>query len=353
MPRPPLPPSSSTPSRDAPLPSTSDSNPAIQELSRLLLSGWTMLAETCPRPNCAMPLARSRSNQVICTSCGLQGTPQGTPQGAHERSSQAPSHAPSQQIPDTPHDQAHETARATSERETNEPKLEDHRTNGPSTAIVPVRRPPVDAMSAAVGEKLLQGWTMLERMCGECHLPFLRDVNDRVICVGCTGGPSGAQPLSNGAQPLSNERELVRRETQVTERQSPRMIAGRQTSRDVVRAPRGGDLTRETSPRPAPPERTGRPRGVPMMEGSRVRGLEGIGITGRDDMFDAGVDDEVDVGLELWKAELEVARVLRMVRERMVGRRDLDELRGMVSTVDSCARAIRELREARKEALER
>lgn len=41
----------------------------IQELSRLLLQGWTMLAESCPRVGCNMPLMRSRQNRIFCCQC--------------------------------------------------------------------------------------------------------------------------------------------------------------------------------------------------------------------------------------------------------------------------------------------
>lgn len=44
-------------------------NAGINEISQLLLQGWTMLADACPREGCNMPLMRSRQGRILCCSC--------------------------------------------------------------------------------------------------------------------------------------------------------------------------------------------------------------------------------------------------------------------------------------------
>lgn len=36
-----------------------------------------------------------------------------------------------------------------------------------------------------LGEKLLQGWCMLDKTCDTCYVPIMRDRNNREYCVGC------------------------------------------------------------------------------------------------------------------------------------------------------------------------
>jgi uncharacterized Zn finger protein (UPF0148 family) len=39
--------------------------------------------------------------------------------------------------------------------------------------------------SKKLGEKLLQGWCMLDKTCDTCYVPIMRDRNNREYCVGC------------------------------------------------------------------------------------------------------------------------------------------------------------------------
>lgn len=68
----------------------------INEISRLLLQGWTMLADTCPRRGCHMPLMRSRQGRVICCTCRadvVTETPSGGSAGAQASNAQTSSDA--------------------------------------------------------------------------------------------------------------------------------------------------------------------------------------------------------------------------------------------------------------------
>lgn len=129
-------------------PPAPDSEAGISSLSRLLLEGWTMLSTTCPTASCHMPLARSRDGRVTCTACAtdIPAAP----------SSSSPTSAPTH--------------------------------TEPSTAVVvpsSARRPQV-SVSAILGEKLLQGWTMLSDSCARCSTPLLRDASGTLLCVSCS-----------------------------------------------------------------------------------------------------------------------------------------------------------------------
>lgn len=97
-----------------------------------------------------MPLARSRDGRVTCTACATDIPT-------------APSSSSPSSTPALPHTE-------------------------PSTAVVvptPARRPQV-SVSATLGEKLLQGWTMLSDSCARCATPLLRDANGTLLCVSCS-----------------------------------------------------------------------------------------------------------------------------------------------------------------------
>lgn len=57
-------------SADAMISSTSSNNSDFTRvMGERLLAGWTMLADTCPRPGCNAPLMRDRSMEVHCCRC--------------------------------------------------------------------------------------------------------------------------------------------------------------------------------------------------------------------------------------------------------------------------------------------
>ena len=51
-----------------------------------------------------------------------------------------------------------------------------------------LQKPPVktrnDANLKAVGDKLLEGWTMLAESCLDCFVPLMKK-NGQTMCVGC------------------------------------------------------------------------------------------------------------------------------------------------------------------------
>lgn len=289
-----------------------------------------MLAEICPRPGCTMPLARSRSNRVLCTSCGLDVVA-------------AAAAAPS---------------RPTEQPKPEQEDREDRATNGPcSTAIVPARRVLSDAASAAVGDKLLQGWTMLEETCGNCTLPLLRDVGGRVVCVACQrDAPPQASGTEAGRGVEGEGRELVMRG-------STHVMGNGSTA--LGSPVHRGPLTRDASP-----VRRGTANGVEREENRRVprvgggrRRLGALPMAGSaggggqaspmavgtrmPDEHD-GEGEDVDLREELRLIESELARGLRCVRRRMEGRNDVEGLRVMATTIQELAKAVVDIKDARR-----
>lgn len=269
-----------------------------------------------------MPLARSRSNRVICTSCGLDVV----------------------------------TAAATPAQSTEErPKAEelDRATNGPcsSTAVVPARDAS-EAASAAVGEKLLQGWTMLDESCRNCGLPLLKDAGGLVVCVGCQRDASGQASGSDVGMTTEREgRELMTR--------GGVQVVGN-GGLAVGSALTGGAVTRDASPvrgEEADSEGEGNRR-VPRVGGGGRRigilpmaGGRGVGtlpMAGR--ALDGQGDGETDVDLreELRLTELEIGRALRTVRRRMEGRRDVEGLKVMATAIQELAKAVLDVKDARR-----
>ena len=42
-----------------------------------------------------------------------------------------------------------------------------------------------DKVSKAMGDLLLQGWTMLQESCDDCNVPLMRNKKQEMVCVGC------------------------------------------------------------------------------------------------------------------------------------------------------------------------
>lgn len=282
-----------------------------------------MLAETCPRPGCTMPLARSRSNRVICTSCGLDVV----------RAAAAP-------------------AQSTEEQ----PKAEevDRATNGPcnSTAVVPARGVLNDAASAAVGEKLLQGWTLLEESCGNCGLPLLRDVAGLVVCVVCQRNAAGQASGSDVRRATEREgRELMTRgSVQVMGNGGVAVgssVTGGAVMRDASPARREEAHAEEERNRSVPRVGGGGRRiGILPMEGARGGGTLPMATGTPEGHNDVGAD--LDLREELLLTELEIGRALRTVRRKMEGRRDVEGLRMMAKAIQELAKAVIVIKDARR-----
>lgn len=266
------------------------------------------VADTCPRPNCHMPLARSRQGRVLCCNCraDVVSNSQGSGQLTAPPAPPAPRSANSED--DTP---SSGTERGVTHR-----------------AVV--ARPARDATSAAMCEKLLQGWTMLNSCCEVCATPLLRDDADHVVCVVCqmsesNAGAAGVNHESNGNL-LREEndvmahgtRELVRRERDIVRREREMM----RRERDVVRQEH--DVSHQDGEISAP-RRSGRHTSNRLVNNEEV----------------------IDVDEELRLCERSVAENLRVLRSCLAVAADTEARRTICRAMRESCQAIHAAREAR------
>lgn len=290
-----------------------------------------MLADTCPRTGCTMPLARSRSGRVVCTSCGLDVV----------LASASPDVAPPEDTKDDAAAHARDEAR----------EEDDRVPNGMAGAVVvPAARArdqrlTRDAASAALGEKLLQGWTMLDAACERCGLPLLRDDARRVVCVGCQRDSSSAAATGSGgaaAVPQPQTGPNVGTSTQLM----PRVLH--------VGSARGGGTGAGQVARAGAGERTvgaagGRGGAGGGGSGVRTETRAAGGVTARlaAPPVTEREEEVVDVDAELWQAEIEAARAIKALRRKLGEATEVESCRVLGEAIYQLAGAIKRAREAR------
>ncbi|CAM9368277.1 unnamed protein product [Scytosiphon promiscuus] len=157
-------------------------------LSEKLLQGWTMLAEECPTAGCCFPLMRDRNRNTTCVACGGDGVA-----GAIDNTTAATDHREGQ-FADPP---TTVTSAAPISPPTPTPTPPPH---GPGVTEEPepmvseedfaTVRKKRDALSAALGRYMLQGWSLLDKMCprDECEpgTPLLKNRSTGTFyCAGC------------------------------------------------------------------------------------------------------------------------------------------------------------------------
>ena len=135
-----------------------------------LLLGWTMLAQECPTAGCCFPLMRDRSRKITCVACGGNGVAAATATATATRrdTPNEEDTAGNSQFADPPAEAAPAstviapplaapTARSNDTTEEPEPVI-------PEEEFAAVRKKR-DALSASLGRFMLQGWSLLDRMC--------------------------------------------------------------------------------------------------------------------------------------------------------------------------------------------
>lgn len=380
----------------------------IEEISRLLLQGWTMLADVCPRAGCNMPLMRSRQGRVLCCTCRADVVITATPSDTN------PNETTSNQVSPTiqtyasedagpPSNTAHENenddagsrntdqnpqaagivsthvnqARAKPNNPSCHPASSDDRANAiddtaAERAVIPVNvstspTRDVESIGGALDRRLLAGWTLTREACGTCGAALLRNALDgRVECVTC-GAPINSQ-LTNA------ENRTVARDVNVVHTSHQVQIAPRQT-RDTHGS--AGTIV---------PSSTREPRRGPVASTARAQ-QRGVGLAGSGGMLDMGAggagglgarrvggraavgevptleprpagsggggeeymgDVEVDVDRELLLAEIAVAHDLRSLRCALADAADAETIRVLCAGIVSAADAITATRRARQ-----
>lgn len=217
----------------------------VDEISRLLLQGWTMLADICPRSGCHMPLMRSRQGRTVCCSCradvitsnsatnslphpGTSTPTEPTENGTHETVNAAETSPvattavilPTQRGAENSSIAIAPNAATTVNGDTIVPtsagivsthvappmaksSIPAQSSGEPSRdvqellggvsqrAVVPSIGSSTgrqqESLSISLGRRLLSGWTLTQDVC-RCGMPLLRNGSDgRVECVSCSG----------------------------------------------------------------------------------------------------------------------------------------------------------------------
>eukprot|EP00743_Colponemidia_sp_Colp-15_P004553 GILK01004907.1.p1 GENE.GILK01004907.1~~GILK01004907.1.p1 ORF type:complete len:309 (+),score=47.91 GILK01004907.1:50-976(+) len=151
-------------------------NQHVSEMSKRLLEGWAMLAETCPGPNCAVPLLKNKSGEIYCVSCKMNCVME----------SQV---TPNMKIvsPDTPVPVASPVNNVQDIAADEEDGYGWTAPTPEEKAQMEKKRKRTDQTSSKIGQKLLMGWALLSESCplDDCGTPLMRDKKGVLVCLGC------------------------------------------------------------------------------------------------------------------------------------------------------------------------
>jgi len=190
----------------------------VTELGQKMLQGWTLLAEACPNEGCNVPLLEKKGvNCIYCVNCKTKFkrqylTPQefsfvpveSTPSDPNNSSTSiSSSNIPSSNkelpvsanipssnkelptsssIPSSNKEQLTEfTILPTNEESSPRPSLRTLETTNEEEE----RKQKRQKVSDKIGQKLLQGWVLLQESCPSCHVPLMRNREDKMFCLSC------------------------------------------------------------------------------------------------------------------------------------------------------------------------
>ncbi|ETV66383.1 hypothetical protein, variant 1 [Aphanomyces astaci] len=143
-------------------------------LAEKMLAGWTLLATNCPELDCCTPLMCSRKDKtkLLCVKCDKwYSTEEPAETSAATPTSSAPQATPH---PPPPPPAASFVADQTPQED--------------QAAVYAARKKRRDATSSKLGEKMLQGWTLMGSVCPrpDCGTPFVRNRDTgQLFCVTC------------------------------------------------------------------------------------------------------------------------------------------------------------------------
>eukprot|EP01036_Dinobryon_divergens_P024321 gene24321-32758_t len=173
-----------------------------------MLAGWTMLARTCPRPDCrGTPLMQARGPEprtVLCVSCDSTGSDTDMGNGGKDKGKDKDMGNGASRSPNPIQTSPPETETQTQTRST---AGSDRRWE---TEPLPPRLPLAERHSSRdpsmlISEKLLKGWALLDSVCGCSSTPLMRDRAGQVHCVSC-GAVDG---LGQVSAPVPPQREAA------------------------------------------------------------------------------------------------------------------------------------------------
>ncbi|OQR97242.1 hypothetical protein ACHHYP_12354 [Achlya hypogyna] len=180
-------------------------------MSEKMLQGWALLAETCPVAECHTPLmsTKKQPGKVYCVKCERWFSTELAQKEAAQ---------PAEKETTQP-----------AEEEAPQPQWEESEAEAAAYREKKKRR---DAASAKMGEKMLQGWTLLGIHCPVpgCLMPLMRSREGQMYCVNCE-------------QYVMTEEEMAAREAPAPPTASEASVA----ASSVVSSPAGPPTSTNTS----------------------------------------------------------------------------------------------------------
>lgn len=254
-----------------------------------------------------MPLARSREGRMFCCACQADVVPAGSARGARPNAATGRT--------------ATGGTRAPPNSNSETPLTPESRANASAGTVVAVRggtggsgcgttQSTALSVSAALGEKLLQGWTLLDRTCRMCSTPLLRSSTGALLCVQCVGANNGSR-VASGTQPPA--------------------VTAPATRAHLMPPPR------MSSPRTSMP--------CALLPAPPVSGATPAVAPGTAPVLDVGGGDNTFV--ELCAAEAAVVATMATLRSGLAARRDIEGITAVLRAIREAAATVEQLRKAR------
>ncbi|KAJ3153382.1 hypothetical protein HDU86_005212 [Geranomyces michiganensis] len=179
----------------------------IAELGTYMLKGWVLTDVLCPNPGCNIPVVRKRDRSAqICVLCDDPDHPW--------LPVQRETGAATSEVATTENAATAERARPlsepvilTAEEEAElEATLQDDVSASQHTAEFEERRQQGDRASKLLGQKMLQGWTLLDELCKtpSCiGIPLVRNRQKQTFCVICEGNGAVVESPAKASAPTA------------------------------------------------------------------------------------------------------------------------------------------------------
>ncbi|KAI8893918.1 hypothetical protein BC833DRAFT_606836 [Globomyces pollinis-pini] len=142
----------------------------IERMGNYLLKGWVLTDLPCDRCNIPTMRTKSKSKVGFCCLCDDEISP--IPLTSLTISNNVSNDVELQEI-------------ETLNSEFNNQTLVDNETFDFDSPEMMEKREENDRVTALLGKKLLQGWTMLQDNCPTCSIPLMRTKTKDILCVGC------------------------------------------------------------------------------------------------------------------------------------------------------------------------
>eukprot|EP00470_Lotharella_oceanica_P003939 CAMPEP_0170172642 /NCGR_PEP_ID=MMETSP0040_2-20121228/5894_1 /TAXON_ID=641309 /ORGANISM="Lotharella oceanica, Strain CCMP622" /LENGTH=312 /DNA_ID=CAMNT_0010413413 /DNA_START=59 /DNA_END=997 /DNA_ORIENTATION=- len=210
------------------------------KLGDYMLKGYTLLNLHCPLCNC--PLLQKKPEPLMkCISCNRDVITQTEYDRQQATGVAPPVYDPSSEPKENgsgPRENGPESNGVGAEEEVGDDEDDDVPFWRKRTSADIEREKRENEQADRMGEKMLQGWAMLDRHCGKCSCPLMRHRDGTLYCAGCNAN------VDENGKPLQSTEAKVRPQTPPAEEKAT-------SAKDVNGAP---SVAEEEEPASNPPE---------------------------------------------------------------------------------------------------